>query len=151
MRYFLSLPPPPARSEARIQMSELPAMRNEAQAIARLQNIFPSVEKAHLHAVLRSWGAGGETTPMRPWGDRVEHAVDFLIDEGEIAELDSALLAAPPAAPAAGTSRGALEMGRGPLRVLGYDEYRVLEAGRLSRLAPLAYFCMDPRSLQSRC
>ena len=68
MRYFLSLPPPPARSEARIQMSELPAMRNEAQAIARLQNIFPSVEKAHLHAVLRSWGAGGETTPMRPWG-----------------------------------------------------------------------------------
>jgi len=75
-------------------MSELPAMRNEAQAIARLQNIFPSVKKAHLHAVLRSWGAGGETTPMRPWGDRVEHAVDFLIDEGEIAELDSALLAA---------------------------------------------------------
>ena len=83
-------------------------MRNEAQAIARLQNIFPSVEKAHLHAVLRSWGAGGETTPMRPWGDRVEHAVEFLIGEGEIAELDSAPLAAPPAAPAAGTSRGAL-------------------------------------------
>ena len=86
MRYFPVAAPPPF---AQIQMSELPAMRNEAQAIARLQNIFPSVEKAHLHAVLRSWGAGGETTPMRPWGDRVEHAVDFLIDEGEIAELDS--------------------------------------------------------------
>ena len=61
-----------------------------------------------MHAVLRSWGAGGETTPMRPWGARVEHAVDFLIEAGEIAELDSAPLAAPPAAPAAGTSRGAL-------------------------------------------
>ena len=89
-------------------MSELPAMRNEAQAIARLQNIFRSVPEARLHAVLRSWGAGGETTPMRPWDDRVEHAVDFLIGEGEIAELDSAPLAAHTAAPAAGTSRGAL-------------------------------------------
>ena len=55
MRYFPVAAPPPF---AQIQMSELPAMRNEAQAIARLQNIFPSVEKAHLHAVLRSWGVG---------------------------------------------------------------------------------------------
>ena len=35
---------------------------DEARAIARLQNIFPSLPEARLHAVLRSWGAGGAST-----------------------------------------------------------------------------------------
>ena len=95
---------------ARIQMSSLPAISDEDGAIATLQAIFPGVRVGRLKAVLRDMGAGSETTPMRPWAARVHWAIEHLVDEGEILDLEkaaslpAALPAAPPATPAAGTS-----------------------------------------------
>ena len=95
MRYFPSLPPHPAR---RIQMSSLPAISNEAGAFAKLQQHFPGLPRRKLWEVLDSWGAGDGATPMRPWDVRVEHAVDHLLEEGELALFDSG----PDAPPATG-------------------------------------------------
>jgi hypothetical protein len=75
-------PPPCAQREARIQMSSLPQIRDEAGAVARLQNSFPVVHKKKLGVTLRSWGGGNETTPMRPWNDRNNGALDIRAPRG---------------------------------------------------------------------
>ena len=65
-------------------MSSLPAISDEEDgAIAMLQAFFPGVGVRRLKAVLSDMGAGGETTPMRPWADRVQLALNYLVDEGE--------------------------------------------------------------------